>query len=271
MERYLRFPGGKGKALTFSYDDGDAADIRLIDIFRKHGMKGTFNLNSGVMGAVGKLTRVTAEDAPGIYTEDVCEVACHALTHAVLKGDNPIEVWNQVLQDRINLEKIFNRQIHGLAYPYGSYDDTVVDILKNAGIYYARTTEPIKRFTLSDDWLRMPVTCHHGNPELMAHADKFLASKVQHSPRVFFVWGHSFEFNKYSNWNLIEDFCEKMAFKDDIWYATNIEIYYAWLDYQRLETSADGKTIYNPSVRSVWIGDAKYNTWEIKPGETITI
>lgn len=271
MERYLRFPGGKGKALTFSYDDGDSADIQLIEIFRKHGMKGTFNLNSGVMGAVGKLTRIKSEDAPNIYTEDVCEVACHALKHPVLKGDNPIEVWNQVLQDRINLEKIFNRQVHGLAYPYGAYDDTVVEILRNAGIYYARTTNPIKRFALTDDWLRMPVTCHHGNPELMAHADNFIASKVQHSPRVFLVWGHSFEFNKNKNWNLIEDFCEKMANKDDIWYATNIEIYYAWLDYQRLETSADDRTIYNPSLRSVWIGDGKYNTWEIKPGESITI
>ena len=37
MERYLRFPGGKGKALTFSYDDGDAADIRLIDILENMG------------------------------------------------------------------------------------------------------------------------------------------------------------------------------------------------------------------------------------------
>lgn len=146
-----------------------------------------------------------------------------------------------------------------------------MEILKNAGIYYARTTNPIKRFGMSRDWLRMPVTCHHSNPALMEYADKFLASKVQHSPRVFLVWGHSYEFVKNDNWNLIEDFCEKLAHKEDIWYATNIEIYYAWLDYQRLETSADGKTIFNPSCRSVWIGDSKYNTWEIKPGETITI
>ena len=50
IHRYLRFPGGKGKALTFSYDDGVEEDIRLIEIFRKNGMRGTFNLNSGQMG-----------------------------------------------------------------------------------------------------------------------------------------------------------------------------------------------------------------------------
>lgn len=37
IARFLRFPGGKAKALTFSYDDGVEQDIRLIEIFRKHG------------------------------------------------------------------------------------------------------------------------------------------------------------------------------------------------------------------------------------------
>ena len=31
----MRFPGGKAKALTFSYDDGIEQDIRLIEIFKK--------------------------------------------------------------------------------------------------------------------------------------------------------------------------------------------------------------------------------------------
>ena len=43
---YLRYPGGKLKALTFSYDDGVETDKRLIDIFKKHNLKGTFNINS---------------------------------------------------------------------------------------------------------------------------------------------------------------------------------------------------------------------------------
>ena len=44
---YHCFPGGKHKALTFSYDDGRIFDKRLIEIFNKNGMKGTFNLNAG--------------------------------------------------------------------------------------------------------------------------------------------------------------------------------------------------------------------------------
>ena len=41
------YPDGKKRALTFSYDDGSANDRRLVEIFNKFGMKGTFHLNSG--------------------------------------------------------------------------------------------------------------------------------------------------------------------------------------------------------------------------------
>ena len=43
----LRYPGGRCKALTLSYDDGVQTDVRLIEIMKKNGLKGTFNLNSG--------------------------------------------------------------------------------------------------------------------------------------------------------------------------------------------------------------------------------
>ena len=45
-EKYMRFPEGKAKAATFSYDDGVKSDLRLLKIFAKYGVKATFNLNS---------------------------------------------------------------------------------------------------------------------------------------------------------------------------------------------------------------------------------
>ena len=43
--RFLRFPEGKAKAVTFSYDDGCPEDIRLAEILSEYGLKCTFNLN----------------------------------------------------------------------------------------------------------------------------------------------------------------------------------------------------------------------------------
>jgi 2-dehydropantoate 2-reductase len=65
-----------------------------------------------------------------------------------------------------------------------------------------------------------------------------------------------------------ESFVEKMKGHDDIWYATNMEIYYAWLDYTRLEYSVDGSIIHNPNPRTVWLADAK-NTYVIEQGQTL--
>ena len=43
---FMRFPGGAYKVVTLSYDDNVEEDVRLVEIMKKHGLKGTFNLNS---------------------------------------------------------------------------------------------------------------------------------------------------------------------------------------------------------------------------------
>ena len=50
---FMRFPEGKVKALTLSYDDGVEQDVRLIEIMKKYGLKGTFNINSGLYASEG--------------------------------------------------------------------------------------------------------------------------------------------------------------------------------------------------------------------------
>ena len=44
----MRFPEGRMKAFTLSYDDGVEQDRRLVKILNKYHLKCTFNLNSGI-------------------------------------------------------------------------------------------------------------------------------------------------------------------------------------------------------------------------------
>ena len=53
MSTFYRFPNGLRKALTLSYDDGVEQDIRLMEILDKHGIRCTFNLNSGCWAKEG--------------------------------------------------------------------------------------------------------------------------------------------------------------------------------------------------------------------------
>ena len=119
------------------------------------------------------------------------------------------------------------------------------------------------------DWLRMSATCHHKNPRLMELADKFRAAAPYALPKLFYLWGHTYEFADNDNWYIIEQFAEKMGGHDDVFYGTNMEIYNAWMDFTRLESTADVRQIFNPSCRSVWIADAKGQVYQIAPGETL--
>ena len=85
-----------------------------------------------------------------------------------------------------------------------------------------------------------------------------------------YVWGHSYEFDNDNNWELMEKFCETVGGRDDIWYATNIEI----VDYmnaaKNLKYTVDMDKVYNPSAIPVWINVAG-QIHKIKQGETIDI
>ena len=85
---FLRFPGGKKKALTLSYDDGKEQDIRLVSIMRRNGLKGTFNLNGGGLFEESRKDRrrtLTIREAKELYPENGMEVAVHSLTHPRLE------------------------------------------------------------------------------------------------------------------------------------------------------------------------------------------
>ncbi len=262
---FLRFPGGKSKALTLSYDDGVTQDKRLTEILRKNGLKGTFNINSGLFGNGG---RMTADEVKSTYDPEYFEVACHGVTHPYFTKCDDAVLMSQTVYDRKNLEELMGTQIHGMAYPMGDYDGRVINALKNSGIYYARTVKGTLNFDMPSEWLAWNPTCHHCNTNLMSFADKFISLPTRRHPEVFYVWGHAYEFDNDNNWNVIEEFAEKLNGHDHIWYATNMEIYLAWRDFSRLKYSADGTLIYNPNARDVWVCNPAGDVFVIKSGET---
>lgn len=268
VSRFLRFPGGKCKALTLSYDDGVVQDLRMVEILKKHGIKGTFNINADLFGTGRRLTK---EQILNAYPEDMFEVACHGYTHPWLDQCDAANATAEVMEDRRALEEMFGRPIQGMAYPMGTFTDETVEVLKNCGIRYCRTVVSTEGFAMPKDWLRMPATCHHKNPRLMELADKFLAAAPYPVPKLFYLWGHTYEFDDNNNWYIIEEFAEKMGGHDDIFYGTNMDIYNTWLDFTRLESTADGHIVYNPNVRTVWFADKGCNVYEVKPGQTVKL
>lgn len=223
---------GKTKALTFSYDDAVTQDQRLIALFNKYGMKATFNLNSGFLGTAGSLVRedVTVAhvkprecEVERIYREH--EVAAHTLTHPMLPELPDEEVIRQVEEDRQALSRIVGYEVVGMAYPGGgvNFDHRVSDLIRrHTGIRYARTTVSSYDFLPQDDLMEFrPSVYHHGQWDKMLElGEQFLDLKTD-EPRVFYVWGHAYEFDIANTWDKFEEFLKMMAGRDDIAYVTN--------------------------------------------------
>ena len=280
MMMYMRFPGGKQKALTFSYDDGVEQDIRLMEIFNRHGLKGTFNLNGSHFeqdeyahpaGTIHRIMgRKMALETYGGALGKNHEVAVHSYTHPFLDR-MPREVATyEIAKDREALEHLFGRVVKGCAYPMGTFNDMTVEVLRNCGIVYARTTVSTGNFAIPNDWLRMPATCHHNDERLFSLADTFINGQPNAwvTPWLFYVWGHAYEFENDNNWDRIESFCEKVGGRDDVWYATNMEIYDYVQAYRALQFFADFRIVKNPSALTVWF-DFDGGSVKVEPGETV--
>lgn len=271
---YIRFKDGKEKAFTLSYDDGVVQDIRLIEIFNKYGLKGTFNINSGLYleeTAVRErfYGRMKLSEAKDLYIGSGQEVAVHSYSHPFLEQLKEPEMVYEITEDRKNLEEQFETIVRGMAYPMGTYSDAVVRVLKNCGICYSRTTKSTGTFDLPENWLTLHPTCHHDDPKLMEYAEIFAEDKFPWRRKpLFYVWGHSYEFDGNDNWERIEKLAEYMSGRENIWYATNIEIYDYVKAYDSLQMSWDKKIITNPSAIDVWAED-KGELLHIKAGETI--
>lgn len=278
---YMRFPEGKPKALTFSYDDGNQQDKRLAAMFDQYGLKSTFNLNCNA----SRSENLSNEEVEEYILSKGHEVAVHGAMHRSTGLIRPIEGIREVLDCRLELEERFGRIIRGMAYPNAgirrlsvltNYEE-IRQYLKATDIAYARTLgEDNDSFMLPTDFYAWMPTAHHTNPQIMEYIDKFLSldfstMKVTiRDPRLFYIWGHSYEFDNDDNWERMEEICRRFSEAEDIWYATNIEIFDYVQAYKRLQYSADGRMIYNPSVCDVWL-DIDRKLYRAEAGKTLKI
>ena len=279
---FMRYPGGKPKALTFSYDDGVPQDRRLAKLFDNYGIKATFNFNCEYVSK----ENFTKEQIKEYFLSKGHEIAVHGANHRANGNLRPIEGIRDVLDCRLELEEKCDCIIRGMAYPdsginqmgnFGSYE-MIKQYLIELDIAYSRTLgNDNNSFMLPTDFYAWMPTAHHNNSQIMEYIDEFLkldiSTKVYHATRVsrlLYIWGHSYEFDDNDNWEHIEKICKKLANNDELWYATNIEIYDYIQAYKSLRYSADGHKVYNPTLLTIWL-DVDGKLYNVKSGEVIGI
>lgn len=282
--KYLRFPGGKPKAVTFSYDDGCPQDKRFSETLTQYGLKGTFNLNGyGFKGTTG----LSPEEVKEYLVDKGHEIAVHGYSHRASGAQRLVEGIKDVLDNRLELEELFGGIVRGMAYPdsgitrmaNGTKYEDAKQYLTELDIAYSRTLGGDNdKFELPADWHAWMPTAHHNNPQILDWIQKFIDFETNPQngyrktwpPMLFYIWGHSYEFDRNDNWDLLTEICEKISGNDQVWYATNIEIFDYVQGYMNLKWSANGARVYNPNLFTVWF-DVDGTTYSVAPGETIDI
>ncbi len=223
------------KAVSFSYDDGVLQDKKLIELFDKYNLKGTFNLNSGLFGRHyqeernGKIiyaSKFKVEEIREIYKNH--EVAVHTCTHPNLTKVTLEEAKMQIEQDKENLSKLVGYDVVGMAYPSGgvNFNDEITKLAADCGIKYARTTNCSYSFDFQENVMQYKPTSYHRYWEKTFElAEKFINLKPD-KPQLFYVWGHAYEFDyEDGEWKNMEELCKMIANKEDIFYGTNADVF----------------------------------------------
>ena len=260
---------GKHKAFNATYDDGVLQDVQLVALMNRYGIRGTFNLNSGLMESefewvhengmtVKRLSRTAVQE---LYHGH--EIASHTLTHPYMQDLSPEQLILQMRLDKMNLESLFGREVKGFAVPFDYYSDLIAKNAKEAGFTYARMSEFSLSYFPWQERYHWKCGVFHLQPELTSFVDGFL--KTEEELALCQIVGHSYDLDAEDLWDTTEDIFRKVSLQEDVWLATNIEIVEYLCAMNCLEISDN--TAVNRSNRDLWI-EADGKAILIRPGES---
>ena len=228
MMNQKRFPNGKTKVFNVTYDDGVLQDVRFVALLNKYNLKGTFNLNSGLMVSEFEWThesgrvikRLSKEKAVPLYQGH--EIACHTLTHPYMHDLSQQEILHELQADKANLEKLFGREVKGFAVPFDYYSEQIENCVRESGFSYARISQESRSFAPQTDYFNWKATVFHTDPELERLTRQFIESDEELA--IFQIVGHSYDLDVENMWDRIENVFRMIASHDDILPMTTIEI-----------------------------------------------
>lgn len=224
----LLYPGGKKKAFNISYDDGVLQDETFVNLLNRYGIKGTFNLNSGLMKQQYCWTHPNGFDVKRLGVNQVKnlydghEIASHSLTHPYMDGLSEEQIIYQMRLDKETLESWFNREVCGFAAPFDYYSDMIAKCAENCGFEYARMSECTGNFKPCTNWYKWKTGIYHVDRKLSQFVVDFLSTDEELA--VCQIVGHSYDLDAENLWGTMELICAAVASRDDIWFCTNLEL-----------------------------------------------
>jgi peptidoglycan/xylan/chitin deacetylase (PgdA/CDA1 family) len=230
--------------VTTSWDDGFALDIRIAELLEKYKLGGTFYV------PINNPQREVMNSSMLLEISKRHEIGGHTVNHTFL---NTVD-WNvanyEVTECKAILEEKLGKTIYAFCYPGGKYSRRDIQIVKDAGFLFGRTTKLL--YTGIDTSQQLMHTgmqaYNHSNAVLIRHCMKNLyllptfeyclfyknhknfkvlaedmLRKLLLDGGVFHLWGHSWEIEKYGLWKELEEVMKILSFHKEISYTNNTD------------------------------------------------
>jgi len=146
------------KKIILTFDDGLVNQWDAYDELLKRHMVAVF---FPVLRTVEKNRKFLNADQLKIMARMGMEIGSHSMTHPVLSRSNAKKVEYEIKESKLELEKITGKEVITFCYPYGRYNNKVMEVAESAGYYYARTTnERVADFSVGKNF-ELPIIYIH--------------------------------------------------------------------------------------------------------------
>ncbi len=125
--------------VSMTFDDGNDDQFAAAKALEKHGMRGTFFVNSGFTDQPGYMTRAQLTE----IERDGHEIGGHTVSHADLATQEPEEIRRQICDDRARLIG-WGHDVRNFAYPFASLTPEMYEIVESCGYGSARALGDVK-------------------------------------------------------------------------------------------------------------------------------
>jgi peptidoglycan/xylan/chitin deacetylase (PgdA/CDA1 family) len=243
-----KFPRNARCAVTTSWDDNDSGSMEIMKILDSMNLKGTFYVDAGNRHGTPGWASDGLEESDLRALSLQHEVGSHTWSHVNLRRCDARGVREELIRSKDYLERTLGQPVFGFAYPYGAYTPLSQRVAKECGYLFARTgvqgavafppSNPylwgigVWALAMSPNFILKQLLSKTGLSRVGRMYFKNLAwdwrrltsvlfEKARLANGVLHICGHAVEVLEPKLRKQFVELCGRLAFRDDVWYATN--------------------------------------------------
>jgi peptidoglycan/xylan/chitin deacetylase (PgdA/CDA1 family) len=137
------------KPIIITFDDGFSETFKLtLPLLQEYGVKAVyFVLGDRKIKTSVWDTYVCGTTIPLMNDEQILElheagfeIGSHSMAHGNLPSLNREQAWEEISRSRMSLEILLNAPVRNFAYPYGMLNQTIKEMVKDAGYTFGCAT-----------------------------------------------------------------------------------------------------------------------------------